>query len=268
MRAVLARVAGARRAARRSSARLLRVPRYDGLVCRTHPVALCSWTATRTTGRSSWGARRGSANLGLRVAQAGGAVVPVRARGGRRPGPSRATPRLDADAGENERPRRVTSCSSTGTRWRCSSRVPTGQRTHALLRVIAPGPVQRRAKPRAEGDTARRVPGWRAEWVDGADGYQLEIELPLPEARFPCRSSRRSTSRGAAVRVTCLERARWTPRRCGTTTALRRRNPSLRERRPAGAAPPLGLPGHARTAVRRARPADRRGRRVVHHGAR
>ena len=93
-------------------------------------------------------------------------------------------PRLDADAGENERPDRE-ALRVNGDALELFVERPDGRRTHALLRVIAPGPVQV-LRADAAGDTvppdSARSPlrRWRAEWVDGAEGYQVEIELPLP----------------------------------------------------------------------------------------
>jgi len=87
-------------------------------------------------------------------------------------------PRLPVDAGENERPDPET-LRANGDSLEVYVRTPDGETTHALLSVIAPGPVavleaRRRTSPAAP------VPGWRAEWVDVAGGYQVEIALPLP----------------------------------------------------------------------------------------
>ena len=91
-------------------------------------------------------------------------------------------PRLDADAGENERPRRE-ELLVNGDALEVFVARPGGERTHALLRVIAPGPVQVvRAGGRGGRGGTGQLARWRAEWVDDADGYQVEIELPLPEA--------------------------------------------------------------------------------------
>ena len=106
-------------------------------------------------------------------------------------------PRLPVDAGENERPDPQL-LRANGDAVELYVHPPGAPATHALFSVIAPGTVEaeraappdaaesdarterltggRRAPPSGEGALRR----WRAEWVDDADGYQLEIELPLP----------------------------------------------------------------------------------------
>lgn len=99
-------------------------------------------------------------------------------------------PRLPIDAGETEQPD-PEALRVNGDALELYVETPDGERSHALLSVIAPGPVAVVAAVAPEPDprypfrhaaAGDRLPGWRAEWVDDAGGYQVEIELPLPPA--------------------------------------------------------------------------------------
>ena len=131
----------------------------------------------------------GDAALALRVARRGGELfLFVSVRDDRVV--HHVPPRLDADAGENERPD-PESLRVNGDALELYVRPPGGVATHALLSVIAPGPVTV-VRAAAGGDGRRRgndaraperpIAGWRAEWVDARAGYQVEVRLPLPPA--------------------------------------------------------------------------------------
>ena len=62
-----------------------------------------------------------------------------------------------------------------------------GKAQHVLLRAIAPGPVPARVASDGQGrgqpgDTILNIDAY---WVSSADGYQLEVSLPLPDTVSP-----------------------------------------------------------------------------------
>ncbi|NND89655.1 MAG: hypothetical protein HKN42_02230 [Granulosicoccus sp.] len=99
-------------------------------------------------------------------------------------------PVLRADAGEGEQPDRQSllvngdSVELLVQGMQTSDGAPEWQ--HALIRTIAPGPVEvvRATDSRTVTGERRsaglRIDGWEAAWVKSRDGYQLEIALPLP----------------------------------------------------------------------------------------
>jgi|GEM_PF-176560 len=89
-------------------------------------------------------------------------------------------PILDPDAGENESPDPHLLLAN-GDTIELFVQQPDGVSEHALFSVIAPGPVDVVHASDTKGiEAGSAIRGWRAAWVDVPDGYQLEIELPLP----------------------------------------------------------------------------------------
>lgn len=89
-------------------------------------------------------------------------------------------PTLDPEPGENEQ-LDAQALLANGDAIELFLQPPDQAPVHALFSNIAPGPVE--TVIAADSATARagaRIPGWHAEWVDNATGYQVEIELPLP----------------------------------------------------------------------------------------
>ena len=131
--------------------------------------------------------RAGDASLAVRVARRGGSLfLFVRVRDD--DVVHHLPPRLDAEAGENERPDRA-QLLANGDALELFVETPAGAREHALISTIAPGPIEvvHAADAPADGRPHRVRAGqplgrWRAEWIGDANGYQVEIELPLPPA--------------------------------------------------------------------------------------
>jgi len=94
-------------------------------------------------------------------------------------------PVLPVDAGENERPD-PEMLRANGDALELFVETPDGRRTHALLSAIAPGTLPAVRASGGVSVSSREPPsaiplaGWRAVWIDEAEGYQVEIELPLP----------------------------------------------------------------------------------------
>lgn len=89
-------------------------------------------------------------------------------------------PLLDPDAGENESPD-PRMLLANGDTVEMLVQQPDGVTEHALFSVIAPGPVDVVHAADTDRSTAgSSIARWQAAWINVPDGYQLEIELPLP----------------------------------------------------------------------------------------
>ncbi len=88
-------------------------------------------------------------------------------------------PVLIVDAGEGEQPDRQTQLVNGDSVELLVETATEGgsglQWQHGLFRTIAPGPVE--ALSALSGS---EITGWQGAWVKTTEGYQLEVELPLP----------------------------------------------------------------------------------------
>lgn len=102
-------------------------------------------------------------------------------------------PTLKVDFAEGEQPDRQRQLIN-GDAVEVYIQSPEGRLTHALFRAIAPGPLngivaspgattsqagQDRFRSRSDV-LGRHLPGYRGAWVSTANGFQLELDIPLP----------------------------------------------------------------------------------------